>query len=58
MDSSHKELEEKIAKLRQAIDKGDRGKLKKLASELDSSKSATDTARIQALAEILKRPEA
>ncbi|MEP6945062.1 MAG: hypothetical protein ABJA02_04035 [Acidobacteriota bacterium] len=58
---------DQISSLRQAIGKaetspGDRGKLKKFASDLDkkagSAKSASDTARMQALSEILKRPEA
>jgi hypothetical protein len=55
----------KIAELRQTIQKAensnkDAGKLKKLSPTLEntarSTKSATDSARLQALAEILKRP--
>lgn len=54
-----------IADLRQAIKKGEssekeRGKLKNLAPSLEKSasltKNAADTARLQALAEILRRP--
>jgi hypothetical protein len=55
-----------IASLRDAIQKAegsksDLGKLKKLAPSVEksagSSKNATDTARLQALAEILRKPE-
>ncbi len=56
---------DQIASLRQAISKGEGsskelGKLKKLVPSLETSasasKNATDSARMQALAEILKRP--
>ena len=49
-----------IAALRQAIQKGEVGKLKKLGSSVEKSagtaKSATDSARMHSLAEILKNP--
>lgn len=56
---------DRIATLRQAISKaesspGEQGKLKSLVSSLEkdsgTAKSAADSARLQALAEILKRP--
>jgi len=50
---------DQIASLRQAIDKKDNGKLKSLAASVEQSaagKSAADSARLQALAEILKNP--
>src|SRR5256885_16460484 len=51
---------DRIASLRTAIQKGDTGNLKKMAPALEkdaaSAKSAADTNRLQALAEILKSP--
>ena len=53
---------ERISSIRQAIDKGDKGKLKGFASGLEkdagSAKSAGDTARLKALADILRQPAA
>jgi hypothetical protein len=50
---------DQITTLRQAIDKKDTGKLKSLAQSVEQSaagKSAADSARLTALAEILKNP--
>ena len=50
---------DQIATLRQAIDKKDTSKLKTLAASVEQSaagKSAADSTRLQALAEILKNP--
>jgi hypothetical protein len=51
---------DQIAAVRQAIQKNDTGKLKTLASSIETSagtaKSATDANRLHALAEILKQP--
>jgi hypothetical protein len=51
---------DRIASLRTAIQKGDTGNLKKMAPALEkdaaTAKSAADTNRLQALAEILKNP--
>jgi len=53
---------EQISELRQAIDRKELSKLKNLASSLDKkageTKSAADLARLQALAEILRKPSA
>jgi hypothetical protein len=52
---------DEIVSLRQALDKSDKKKLKKLASSLEKSssgKSDADTSRIAALAEILRKPAA
>ena len=51
---------DRIAAVRQAIQQGDRAKLKSLAASVeqsaDSAKSAADTNRLHALSEILKQP--
>ena len=50
---------EEIINLRQALDKSDKKKLKSLAASLEKSagaKTGADLARVQALAEILRRP--
>ena len=53
---------EQISELRQAIDRKELSKLKNLASSLDKrageTKNAADLARLQALAEILRKPSA
>jgi len=52
---------DRITALRAAIQKGETGKMKKMAPALEkdaaSAKSPADATRMQALAEILKRPE-
>jgi hypothetical protein len=51
---------DRISALRNAIQKGDTGSLKKMAPELEkdaaTAKSAADSSRLQSLAEILKNP--
>jgi hypothetical protein len=53
---------EQIASMRQAIEKGEKGKLKGFASTLETSagktKNVADSSRMLALAEILKKPAA
>ncbi|MEP6704028.1 MAG: hypothetical protein ABJB34_04420 [Acidobacteriota bacterium] len=52
---------EEITKLRQALDKSDKKKLKKLGASLEKSagtKTGADSAKLQALVEILRRPAA
>ncbi|HEX2641216.1 MAG TPA: hypothetical protein VHL50_11610, partial [Pyrinomonadaceae bacterium] len=53
---------EQIASMRQAIEKGDKGKYKGFASSLETSagqtKNVADSSRMLALAEILKKPAA
>ncbi|MEO8573801.1 MAG: hypothetical protein ABI481_07510 [Pyrinomonadaceae bacterium] len=52
---------EEIIKLRQALDKSDKKKLKNLGASLEKSagtKTGADSARMNALAEILRRPAA
>lgn len=65
LERSQAMASDQIASLREAIQKaegGERGKLKKFASSIKknsaTAKSPADAARMQALAEILKKPEA
>jgi len=60
LERSHALSADRISGLRQAIDKGDRGKMKGFASSLEKdagmAKNAADTARLKGLADILRQP--